>query len=147
MRMAIIALVATAAAAASAVTATGAATETPSPLGASPAKGTGLPQGQCFRSRDIRNHTVLDRDTMLISTTDRKAVYRVTMAGGCLAGALSSDPIVTRNPPGSDIICKPIDMDIAIMQGGGGFKSQCIVESIVKLSPEQVAAIPRRSKP
>ena len=69
-------------------------------LGAAPERGTGLPSGQCLRSRDIRNHTIADRNTLLIKGGD-KQTYRVTMADGCLAGANESDPIITRNPPGA----------------------------------------------
>ena len=116
----------------------------PSPLGPPPASGTGLPTGQCIRSSEIRNHTIADKNTMLIDVNG-KATYRVTMSGGCLAGAISSDPIITRNPPGSSIICRPIDMDVAISKGG--FASQCIVDSIVKMTPEEVAALPRKLKP
>ena len=115
-----------------------------SPLGDAPARGTGLPVGQCLRSHDIRSHTVLDRNTLLISGSDR-STYRVTMKGGCLAGASSSDPIITRNPPGSDFICKPIDMDIGIDKSG--FETRCIVDSIVKLAPEQVALLPKKLRP
>lgn len=123
------------------------AAPTPNPaLPPAPAKGAGLPSGQCFRSHDIRNHTIADRQTLLLSVK-RNEVYRVVVAGGCLAGAISSDPIVTRNPPGSEIVCKPIDLDIAIGRHGASFPAQCIVESVDKLSPEQVAALPRKVKP
>src|SRR5687768_13833074 len=84
---------------------------TPAPtanLGPPPADGAGLPSGQCFRSSDIRNHTIADRNTLLLDVNNRDT-YRVTVASGCLAGATSTDPIITRQPPGSSIICKPID--------------------------------------
>jgi len=139
MRLVIIALAATAAAAAGAAIAA-----KPSPLSPAPAPGTGLPTGQCIRSHEIRNHTVADKNTLLIDV-DGRAVYRVTMRGACLAGAISSDPIVTRSPPGATIICKPIDMDVAISKGG--FATPCIVESIVKMPPDEVAALPRKLKP
>lgn len=113
-------------------------------LGPAPAAGTGLPSGQCIRSHDIRNHTFADDRTMLIGVSGRQT-YRVTMSGACLAGAMSSDPIITRSPPGSQLICKPIDMDVAVSKGG--FPSHCIVESIVKLSAEEVAALPKKLKP
>ncbi|MBI1200494.1 MAG: hypothetical protein GC203_21750 [Phenylobacterium sp.] len=109
-----------------------------------PASGTGLQKGECIRSHDLRNHTIADDRTLLIRGRNDD-VYRVTMAGNCLAGALPSDPIVTREPPGSPIICKPIDMDISIARNG--FSSRCIVDSIVKMKPEEVAALPRRVKP
>lgn len=145
MRMAIITLAAGAAAASTLALATTALAAKPPALATpAPASGTGLPTGQCFRSSDIRNHTIADRDTLLLSVNG-KETYRVTMKGGCLAGAISSDPIITRSPPGSQIICKPIDMDIAI--GRNGFASHCIVDSIAKLTPEEVAALPKKLKP
>ena len=116
----------------------------PSPLGPAPASGSGLPAGQCIRSSEIRNHTVGDRNTLLIDVQG-KGAYRVTMKGSCLAGATSSDPIVTRSPPGAPLICRPIDMDVAISIGG--FATPCIVDSIVKMSPEEVAALPKKLKP
>jgi hypothetical protein len=145
MRLAIVVLAASAAALSAAATTTGALAAKPPALATpAPASGTGLPTGQCFRSSDIRNHTIADRHTLLIDVRG-KETYRITMNGAFLAGAVSSDPIITRQPPGSSIICKPIDMDIAISRGG--FPSHCIVDSIVKLSPEEVAALPRKLKP
>jgi len=145
MRLAIIALAAGAAVLSAAVTAPAAlAAKPPALTTPPPPSGTGLPTGQCIRSSDIRNHTIADKHTLLIDVRG-KDTYRITMRGGCLAGAISSDPIITRQPPGASIICKPIDMDVAISRGG--FPSQCIVDSIVKMSPEEVAALPRKLKP
>jgi hypothetical protein len=67
------------------------------------------------------------------------------MKGGCLAGAIPSDPIITRSPPGSSMICRPLDMDMAISRGG--FETPCIVDSIVKMSAEEVAALPSKIRP
>ena len=144
MKRSIVALAALATLSATAAVSTAAFAAKDAMLGAAPERGTGLPSGQCLRSRDIRNHTIADRNTLLIKGGD-KQTYRVTMAGGCLAGATESDPIITRNPPGADRICKPIDMDIGIARDG--FETRCIVESIVRLSPEQVAMVPKKLRP
>jgi len=131
-------------AAAAAAVGTVAVAAKPSPLGPPPPSKTGLPTGQCIRSHDIRNHTVADPRTLLINVNGRD-VYRVTMAGACLSGAISTDPIITREPPGTSIICRPIDMDVGIVKGG--FETKCIVDSIVKMPPEEVASLPKRLKP
>ena len=115
-----------------------------SPLPPPPPDGTGLPKGQCIRSHDIKNHTVADRNTMLINVNNR-ATYRVTVSAACLGGAVSSDPIITREPPGRNFICRPIDMDVSVVTGG--FDSPCIVRSIVKMTPEEVAALPKKLRP
>lgn len=113
-------------------------------LGPAPAAGTGLPSGQCFRAQDIRNHTLVGGRTLLLKVRNDE-YYRVTMTGSCLAGAIPSDPIVTRQPPGSSIVCKPIDLDIGIARNG--FETRCIVESIVPMTAAEVAALPPRLKP
>lgn len=145
MRLAMIALAVTAAAVSTVAVAPLALAAKTSPLATpAPPSGAGLAPGDCIRSTEIRNHTIADRQTLLIDVRGRDT-YRVTMVGSCLAGALPSDPIITRSPPGSMIICKPIDMDIAI--GRDGFASRCIVDSIAKMSPEEVAALPKKLKP
>lgn len=103
-----------------------------------------LAPGQCFRTRDIRNHTVGDDHTLYLDVSGRD-VYRVEMRASCLAGATSSDPLVMRQPPGSPIVCRPIDLDILVDRGG--FTSPCIVGGIDRLTPEQVAALPPRIRP
>jgi len=140
MRLAIIALAAAGAASLGAA----AMAARPSPLGPPPPRGASLPSGQCFRSHDIRNHTLADDQTLLMNVNGRDT-YRITVGGSCLGGAVSSDPIITRNPPGSDIICRPIDMDLAISKSG--FEARCIVQSIAKMSPAEVAALPKKLKP
>ncbi|WP_309087586.1 DUF6491 family protein [Phenylobacterium sp.] len=110
----------------------------PAPAGAS------LAGGDCFRTSDIRNHTILNSRTLLLRV-NRGEVYRVTMAGACLAGAISSDPLVMNQPPGSPIVCRPLDFDVGVSKGG--IPNRCIVESIDRLPPEQVDALPRKLKP
>jgi hypothetical protein len=118
----------------------------PPPPGA--AVGYAAPAGAtvpaCFYTRDIRNHTVGDDHTLYLNVEGRM-VYRVEMGGGCLAGATSSDPIIMQNPPGSNNVCKPIDLDIGVSMGG--FVNHCIVKDIVPLSPAEVAALPPKLRP
>ena len=140
MKRALIALAAVGAAAVG--TAALAAKE--SPLSPPPPAGTRLPPGQCIRSHEIRNHTIADDNTLLMNVAGT-GTYRVTVDGACLGGAVTSDPIITREPPGNHIICRPIDMDLAVVKGG--FESKCIVRSIVRMSPEEVAALPKKLKP
>jgi hypothetical protein len=114
----------------------------PSPLPPPPARGTALPSGQCILSRDIRNHSIADRHTLLFDVNNE--IYRVTVSNNCLAAATSSDPLVLRHP-GVSYICNPIDLDVAVSKGGA--PSRCIIDSIVKLTPEQAAALPKKLKP
>jgi hypothetical protein len=108
------------------------------------ARATPAPSSGCFRTRDIDNHTIGDERTLYIRVLNRD-VYRVAMAGSCLAGAMPTDPLVMREPPGMNLVCKPIDMDVSISKGG--FRTPCIVDSITKLTPAEVKALPKKLQP
>jgi hypothetical protein len=98
----------------------------------------------CFRTHDIRNHTVGDDHTLYLNVEGRM-VYRVDMSSSCLAAATSSDPIIIQNPPGSSYVCRPIDLDVSISLGGS--VNHCIVKDVVLLSPTEVAALPPKLRP
>jgi hypothetical protein len=113
----------------------------PSPLGPAPPPGASLPEGQCIIMRDMGNHTVVDKNTMLVATLGpRRGLYRFTMTNGCLMSAISSDPISIRQVGGGKI-CKPKDIALTARSG------VCNVDSIVRLTPQEVAALPRRLRP
>lgn len=115
----------------------------PPPPGAPPAYASNA--SGCFRTSDIRNHTVGDERTLYVDVQGRE-VWRIEMSGACLAGALSSDPIIIRQPPGASLVCRPIDLDIAISRGPG-MSTPCIPQAIARLTPAEVAALPDRLRP
>jgi hypothetical protein len=102
----------------------------------------------CFRSQDITNHQIGDDRTLYVNVNNRD-IYKLEMASACLAGANASDPLVIREPPGSPYVCRPIDLDISITRGGAGsgIATPCIVQSLVRLTPAEVAALPPRLRP
>ena len=117
------------------------AASTPSPLGPPPPSGTGLPEGQCLLVHETGNHTVVDGNTLLLDGFGRsKGVYRVTVTNGCLRSAISSDPIAVRQVGGGRI-CNPKDIEL---HARSGF---CNIDSIVKLTPEEVTSLPKRLRP
>ena len=101
------------------------------------------PATSCFQTRDIRNHTVGDSRTLYFDVAGR-AVYRVSMSNSCLAASSSSDPIVLRNFGSSSRICRPLDLDLSAGPSG---MSRCIVSEIAKLTPQEVAALPKKLRP
>jgi hypothetical protein len=98
---------------------------------------------QCFRRSDVRNHTVGDARTLYFNVAGRE-VYRVDMKTPCLASASSSDPLIFENRSGSQSICKPLDLDITVSTGG---QPRCLIDNITRLTPAEVAALPRRIRP
>jgi hypothetical protein len=94
----------------------------------------------CFRSHDIRNHTVGDSHTLYFDV-DGRWVYRATVSNNCLAAAVSSDPIVLRQVGGSGYVCKKIDLDVSVRG------TRCIVDTLTRLTPEEAAALPKKIRP
>lgn len=97
----------------------------------------------CFNRRDVRNHTVGGPKTLYLDVAGRD-VYRIEMSNSCLASAVSSDPLIFNNQTGGQSVCKPMDLDITVSAAG---PSKCIVSSISKLSPAEVAALPKKMRP
>jgi len=110
------------------------------PAAAQPAQG---PAG-CFRLSDMGDHTVVDSHTLYVAM-GRKDVWRFDMTGACLAGAGPGDPLVVTPAGGMSIICKPLDLDIKVSTIGG--LSPCLLNSMTKLTPHEVEAIPRKLRP
>lgn len=110
--------------------------------GAAPA--LAAPSNTCFRMSQARNHTVVDANTLYIAV-GQKDVWRITMSNSCLAAKWSSDPLITRTVGGSDMVCRPLDLDLKA--GGSGGVSPCIISKIEKLTPAEVSAIPKKLRP
>jgi hypothetical protein len=97
----------------------------------------------CFKRRDVHNHTVGGPKTLYLDVSG-SGVYRIEMSNSCLAAATSSDPLIFNNQTGAQSVCKPMDLDITVAAAG---PSKCIVSSISKLSPAEVAALPKKMRP
>jgi hypothetical protein len=95
---------------------------------------------QCFRTRDIGDHTVGDNHTLYLEVGPKDA-YRVTMRNACLGGMQSADPIQLSALGASGTICEANDLDIrTTLAGGGGLPAHCLVDEMVKLTPAEAAA-------
>lgn len=97
------------------------------------------PGGDCLRTQWLRNHTVGDDHTLYFDYNGR-AVYRLTSSNNCAAAASSSDPIVLRDR-GQGMMCSPIDWDVSVRG------TRCIITGVSKLSPAEVAALPKGKRP
>lgn len=108
-------------------------------LAATPAPGAQLADPDCILVRDIRNHTVVDQNTMLMNVFG-KGIYKVTTAQACFRSAISSDQISFQTV-GREKICKAQQLGLQARSGW------CGAQSIAKLTPEEVSALPKKLKP
>ncbi|MBS0334098.1 MAG: hypothetical protein JSS35_15120 [Proteobacteria bacterium] len=94
----------------------------------------------CILTRLLQGHTVGGDGHTLYLGVNGTEVYKVTTSGSCLAHATNSDPILIRDH-GLGKICRPLDLEI-FSRG-----TQCGVDSLTKLTPEQASALPKRLQP
>ena len=86
----------------------------------------------------MEGHRAADPRTLYVGVRN-KDVFRIDMHGACLAGANMGDPLVVETVGGSDLVCRPIDLDLKVAGSIG--LSPCIVKSITKLPPPQIASL------
>lgn len=112
-----------------------------------PAAASAASSDACFRTSEINAHRKADDHTLNVRV-GLKDVYRLTTKTACLVGMSRSDALVIQAPP-SGLVCKAIDLDLAIRQSGGGAvgATPCLVDSIVKLTPAQIEALPKDHRP
>lgn len=119
-------------------------TPPPPPIPPSAAS-TGSLEDACLRTGDIDRHRVADSRTLYVRVANRD-VFRFEMSAACLSGVGPNDPIVIRPSSGQSLACRPVDLDISVARGVGG-STPCIVRSMTRLTPEEVAALPDRIRP
>lgn len=103
------------------------------------------PAGGCFRMSDIRAHRIADPRTLYVDVRGQET-WRLEMSGACLAGASRQETLITESVGGSGIICRPIDLNLKVRLGAG-MVSPCIVSTMTRLTPAEVAALPPDLRP
>lgn len=98
----------------------------------------------CFFVRDWQGSSAPTDDTLLLRVNGRD-VYKVDVGSGAkqLDGPGAYLVSVSR---GTGTVCKAIDLDLVIASSGG-FRTPLIAKSITKLTPAEIAAIPKRYQP
>ncbi|MBU4434064.1 MAG: hypothetical protein KKC14_06600 [Alphaproteobacteria bacterium] len=129
------------AAAVSGLTFAGAALAQPpaTPSAAKPARA----ERSCFSLSDWNGWSSPSRDVLYMKVRQRD-VYRVDLAHG--TNQLSSPgSYIVNVVRGSDQVCAPIDLDLRVSDG---FMDMPIrAKTITKLTPEEIAAIPKKDRP
>lgn len=102
------------------------------------------PARQCFFLSDWDNWSAPDRDTLYLKVRHRD-VYQVDLHRG--TSMLTSPGVhLVSVVRGSDSVCGPLDLDLRVSDGYG-MAMPIMAKSITKLTPEQIAAIPKKNRP
>lgn len=98
----------------------------------------------CFYANQWQGWRALDARTMLIRVNMHE-IWRVEFAQQCPA-MLSPGVHWISKFRGGDLVCGPIDLDLAIADTTG-FREPCIVTGLKKLSLDEITRIPRTNLP
>ena len=99
---------------------------------------------QCFYSSDWGNWTAADAHTMYLRVRMNQ-IYRVDFASSCPMITQQGVHLITRFE-GSNSICSPIDIDLKVSDGNG-IAEPCIVSGLTQLTPDEIAALPKKQVP
>ncbi len=103
------------------------------------------PSQNCFFSNQW-NAWHAPKSDVIYMRVNVKDIYEVDLSAG---SSLLTGPAVhlVNRINGPDTICGPLDLDLSVVEDGGGIKEPLIAKSITKLTPQQIAAIPKKDLP
>ncbi|MBS0296625.1 MAG: hypothetical protein JSR45_09955 [Proteobacteria bacterium] len=112
--------------------------------GAPPAKPNGAQTGrQCFPAREVANFAAPDDHTVYLRA-GVKDIYRAEVFGGCLD--IDWSLRIGIRSYGSSFICVGDPAELIVPNRTIGTQ-RCQVKIAAKLTPEEVAALPKRARP
>ena len=102
-------------------------------------------RNHCFFVTQFENWHAPDNKTIFIRASVSR-YFRLDLAQTC-PELLWPESHLIMNVHGPDTICSPIDWDLKVSTDVHGMAAPCIVKSMTELSPDEVAAIPKKFKP
>jgi hypothetical protein len=102
------------------------------------------PKNQCFLVSQFENWRGGGDRTMYIRVSGNQ-FYRLEMANNC--SELTAPGVMLINKFHGSSVCSPLDWDIRVKEVPGGISTPCIVKTMTRLSPDEVAALPKKQKP
>ena len=105
---------------------------------------TDNPRTPCFYIIQWQGWKALDPNTLYLGVNMRD-VYRVDLSAGS-PELMWPDATLISQVQGSNSICTAIDLQLAVADTGG-FRQALIASKLTKLTPEEIAAIPKKYRP
>jgi hypothetical protein len=99
----------------------------------------------CFLSRDWDGWKAPDANTIILRVGVSR-YYRLDLSAGSNQLQAPAMHLVSKIR-GSDWICSPLDLQLELADDHNAFREPLIVKAITRLTPEQVAQIPKKYLP
>lgn len=101
--------------------------------------------GSCFASNTWNGWKTTNNGDALLLRINNRDIYRVDLTPGTHAYR-GADQFLVNQVRGSNFICSALDLDLTLADHNG-FRQPLIATSLRKLSPAEIAAIPRKDLP
>ena len=102
------------------------------------------PNQNCFRMSQLQS-TRADGQQRIYARVGVNDYYRIDLAFKCSSLPYASNGLVMEPAGGKDLICTSLDLDLKVNDHGA--LESCPIKSITRLTPAEVAAIPKKAKP
>ncbi len=102
------------------------------------------PEHNCFYITEWKGWKAPDANTLYLRV-NLHDIYKVGLSAGSEQLKWPGNHLVSQ-VRGSSSICSALDLDLAVSDGHG-FKTPIIATTLIKLTPEQIAAIPKKDLP
>ena len=99
----------------------------------------------CFSSKDWGNWSTSNEGDVLYLRVNNRQVYQIDLAKGSHVRK-EADNFLISHMRGSDWVCSAQDLDL-MLSDHQGFKQPLFPKALRKLTPEEVAAIPKKDLP
>jgi hypothetical protein len=105
-----------------------------------------VPAKRCFVINQLEGWRAPDAKTIIIRVR-MSDYYRLDLSASCSLLTTPGAHLITKTS-GPDTVCSAVDWDLAVSQGPpGNIPEHCIVKAMTRLTPDEVAAIPKGFKP
>ena len=112
---------------------------------ASPALAADTHGRDCFTVNDWHGWSSPSPDVLYLAVSF-KDVYKVVLAHP-VDGLQLEDTVVISDEAGLQSVCSAVDLHLIMTHRHGGSRQGLIVRSLTKLTPEEIAAIPKKDRP
>ncbi len=99
----------------------------------------------CFTVNDWHGWSSPSPDVLYLAVNFRD-VYKAELAQP-VQGLNLVDTVVISDETGLHSICSAVDLHLILTHRGGGGRRGLIVRSLTRLTPKEIAAIPKRDRP
>ena len=114
-------------------------------LGAASAAPADTGGRNCFTVNDWHGWSSPSPDVLYLAVNFRD-VYKVELAQP-VEGLNLEDTVVISDEDGLQSVCGAVDLHLIMTHRRGGSRQGLIVRSLTRLTPEEIAAIPRKFRP